>query len=90
LVFFVAQLCAAHLGDLFRRTLRPLDTDEGEDFGTVLTATLTLLGILQVIASIAYFLIADIDSPRGGVIEVAPQNLISVSQSIKAQQRLNP
>jgi len=46
LVFFVAQLCAAYLGDLFRRTLRPLDADEREDFGTILTATLTLLGLI--------------------------------------------
>src|SRR6516162_148653 len=45
-VFFVTQVCAAYLGDLFRRTLRPLDTDEREDFGTVLTATLTLLGLI--------------------------------------------
>jgi hypothetical protein len=240
-VFFVTQVCAAYLGDLFRRTLRPLDSDEREDFSTVLTATLTLLGliigfsfsmavsrydqrksyeeaeanaigtefvradllpaegatrvrellkqyvnqriafylgggeasveaklqselwsavahaaksqptpvaaltvsgmndvlnsqgytqaawwnripvaawglmgliaffsnmllgyrerrtsrlgllILPVIASIAFFLIADIDSPRGGVIQVTPQNLISVSQFMKAQQQgLNP
>jgi len=54
------------------------------------TSQLALL-ILPVIASIAFFLIADIDSPRGGVIQVAPQNLISVSQFIKAQQQgLNP
>ena len=54
------------------------------------TSGLALL-ILPVIASIAFFLIADIDSPRGGVIQVAPQNLISVSQFMKAQQQgLNP
>ena len=28
------------------------------------------------------FLIADIDSPRGGVIRVLPQNLIALSQSL--------
>jgi len=38
--------------------------------------------ILPVIASVAFFLIADIDSPRGGVIRVAPQNLIALSQSL--------
>jgi hypothetical protein len=43
--------------------------------------------ILPLIASIAFFLIADIDSPRGGVIQVAPQNLIFVSQLMKAQQQ---
>jgi len=28
---------------------------------------------------------ADIDSPRGGIIRVLPQNLILLSESIKAQ-----
>ena len=41
--------------------------------------------ILPVIVSIAFFLIADIDSPNGGVIHVAPQNLIAVLQSVEAQ-----
>jgi hypothetical protein len=35
--------------------------------------------------SIALFLIADIDSPRGGAIRVKPQNLISLEQSLPAQ-----
>ena len=43
--------------------------------------------ILPVIASIAFFLIADIDSPRGGVIHVGPQNLIAVSQFMNTQQQ---
>lgn len=50
------------------------------------TDMLVLL-ILPVIVSIAFFLIADIDSPRGGVIRVAPQNLMSVSQFIDAHRR---
>jgi hypothetical protein len=41
--------------------------------------------ILPVAVSIAFFLISDIDSPRGGTIRVAPQNLVSLSQSIRAQ-----
>jgi hypothetical protein len=45
-IFFVTQWCAASLGDFFRRTVRSLDADEREDFGTVLTATLTLLGLI--------------------------------------------
>jgi hypothetical protein len=45
-IFFVIQWCAAYLGDLFRRTVRLLDADEREDFDTVLTATLTLLGLI--------------------------------------------
>jgi hypothetical protein len=40
--------------------------------------------VLPVITSIAFFLIADIDSPNGGVIHVAPHNLILTSQSMKA------
>jgi hypothetical protein len=39
---------------------------------------------LPLIVSIAFFLIADIDSPRGGAIHVHPQNLISVAESIRA------
>jgi hypothetical protein len=46
LIFFVAQWCAAYLGDFFRRTVRSLDADEREDFNIVLTATLTLLGLI--------------------------------------------
>ena len=41
--------------------------------------------ILPIAASLAFFLIADIDSPRGGSIRVAPQNLISLSESLPAQ-----
>jgi hypothetical protein len=43
---------------------------------------LTLL-VLPVIASIAFFLIADIDSPYSGVISVVPQNLLSTSEAMK-------
>lgn len=38
--------------------------------------------ILPLLLSIAFFFIADIDSPRRGVIHVAPQNLISLSHSL--------
>jgi ABC-type branched-subunit amino acid transport system permease subunit len=41
--------------------------------------------ILPIAVSLAFFLIADIDSPRGGSIHVAPQNLISLSESLPAQ-----
>jgi hypothetical protein len=37
------------------------------------------------IVSIAIFLIADIDSPRGGDIRVLPQNLMALSRSFQAQ-----
>jgi hypothetical protein len=45
-------------------------------------------GVLLVIplaVSISFLLIADIDSPRGGLIRVAPQNLLSLSQSLQSQ-----
>jgi len=38
--------------------------------------------ILPLIVSIAFFLIADMDSPRGGVIRVHPQNLESLARSL--------
>jgi hypothetical protein len=47
-----------------------------------------ILSILPVIVSISFFLIADIDSPRGGVINVFPQNLIATSQFMKSQRPL--
>jgi hypothetical protein len=42
-----------------------------------------LLFILPFVISVAFFLIADLDSPRGGVIRVRPQNLLATSQSMK-------
>jgi hypothetical protein len=44
-----------------------------------------LLGILPIVVSISFFLIADIDSPRGGVIHVHPQNLQSLARSLRGQ-----
>jgi hypothetical protein len=41
--------------------------------------------VLPLALSIAFFLISDIDSPRGGVIRVKPRNLISLSQSLPPQ-----
>jgi hypothetical protein len=41
------------------------------------------LFILPVVVSIAFFLIADLDSPRGGVIHVHPQNLLATAETIK-------
>jgi hypothetical protein len=42
-----------------------------------------LLPILPLIVSIAFMLIADIDSPRHGIILVSPQNLISLAESLR-------
>ena len=43
-----------------------------------------MLLILPLIVAIAFFLIADIDSPCGGVIRVNPQNLASLVASLRA------
>jgi hypothetical protein len=43
-----------------------------------------LMLVIPLVVSIAFFLIADIDSPRGGVILVQPQNLVSLAQSLQA------
>lgn len=41
--------------------------------------------ILPIAVSLAFFLIADLDSPHRGSIRVAPQNLISLSESLPEQ-----
>jgi hypothetical protein len=41
-----------------------------------------LFVVTPLVVSISFFLIADIDSPRGGVIRVAPQNLVSLAKSL--------
>jgi hypothetical protein len=41
--------------------------------------------VIPVAVSLAFFMIADIDSPRGGAIRVKPQNLISLQQSLPSQ-----
>ncbi len=48
----------------------------------VMSKRRALLLVLPLIVSVAFLLIADIDSPRGGLIHVAPQNLQSVLQSL--------
>jgi hypothetical protein len=54
------------------------------------SAGLLVLLVVPMVSSIAFFLIADIDSPRGGVIRVIPHNLIAVSQSMNAHQSASP
>jgi len=44
-----------------------------------------LLLVFPLIVSSAFLLIAAIDSPRGGVIRVLPQNLLATAQSMRAQ-----
>lgn len=40
--------------------------------------------VFALVVSTSIFLIADIDSPRGGVIRVLPQNLVALSRSLQA------
>jgi len=42
-----------------------------------------LLMVLPLVVSVALYLIADLDSPRSGIIGVQPQNLLSLSQSLR-------
>ena len=39
--------------------------------------------VLPIIVSVSFFLIADIDTPRAGIIRVLPQNLLALSQTMK-------
>jgi hypothetical protein len=39
--------------------------------------------VLPVIVSISFLLIADIDTPRAGVIRVLPQNLLALAETMK-------
>lgn len=41
--------------------------------------------VLPIIVAVSFFLIADIDSPRGGVIRVSHQNLVSLSEALHAR-----
>lgn len=47
------------------------------------TARSLLLPILPLLVAIAFTFIADIDSPRRGIIRVHPQNLISLAESLR-------
>ena len=44
-----------------------------------------LFMVLPLVVAVAFFLIADIDSPRGGVIRVHPQNLVSLRAVLGAE-----
>ncbi|HQS61455.1 MAG TPA: hypothetical protein PK998_07020 [Polynucleobacter sp.] len=49
-----------------------------------------LFMIFPVMISIAFFLIADIDSPRGGVIKIEPRNLIDLKRNIEPKNQAIP
>ena len=69
LMFMIGICCNLLIGYCIRRT--------GMEFIVFLVLTL--------VVSISFFLIADIDSPRGGIIRVEPQNLVSLSQSLHSR-----
>lgn len=46
---------------------------------------ISLLPVLPLLVSISFFLIADIDSPHGGIVRVHPHNLVDLSQSLHAR-----
>jgi hypothetical protein len=52
-------------------------------YGARRTSTILFM-VLPLAVSVSFFLIADIDSPRRGVIRVQPQNLMSLSQTLDA------
>jgi hypothetical protein len=43
-----------------------------------------LLMVLPLIVALSFLLIADIDSPRSGIIRVKPQNLLALAESLRA------
>jgi hypothetical protein len=44
-----------------------------------------LVVVLPLVLSVSFLLIADMESPRGGIIRVNPQNLITLADSLRAQ-----
>jgi len=48
------------------------------------------LTIMPVIISVAFMLIGDIDSPRGGFVNIEPHNLLEVAQSLKSSPGNTP
>jgi hypothetical protein len=44
-----------------------------------------LLVVLPIVISIAFMLVADIDTPRHGIVRVSPQNLVSLVESLRAR-----
>ncbi len=68
LMFLIAICCCLLVGSGMR------SADKGP----------ALAVILPLIISISFFLIADIDSPGGGIIRINPENLISLSQTLRS------
>ena len=72
-VSFVGLLLAAMLGVVAQKVWNPVKaTDHSE------------LAILPLTVAVSFFLIADIDSPRGGVVQILPLNLTRLAKSATA------
>jgi hypothetical protein len=54
-------------------------------FGYGAHRTSKMFMVLPLVVSVSFFLIADTDSPRKGLIRVRPQNLESLAQSLRAR-----
>lgn len=67
LMILIAVLCNLMLGYAVRH----------------LQSSFGLLSVLPVVVAIAFYLIADIDSPRAGFIHIKPQNLLALSDSLR-------
>jgi hypothetical protein len=48
-----------------------------------LKSSVGLLSVLPVVVAIAFYLIADIDSPRAGFIHIQPQNLLALADTLR-------
>lgn len=51
---------------------------------------LALFMIFPFVVSVSFFLIADIDSPRGGIIRIEPRNLIELKKTLNPQIENHP
>jgi len=55
------------------------------------TKNIGLFMIFPFVTAVSFFLIADIDSPRGGVIRIEPRNLITLKQNLNPKMNsVNP
>jgi hypothetical protein len=48
---------------------------------------IVLFMIFPFVIAVSFFLIADIDSPRGGVIRIEPRNLITLKNVLNTQTK---
>jgi hypothetical protein len=67
LMILIAVLCNLMLGYAVRH----------------LKSSFGLLSVLPVVVAIAFYLIADIDSPRAGFIHIKPRDLLALSDSLR-------